>query len=234
MSISRALCNVGNNRPPYSFSGLILRAIRKSPNQRLTLHEILESIMEEFPYYREVTNKNWQNNVRHKLTIQSCFQKITRKSDDFSNSTTMSRPTHRPGHYWIVDPKTDENYLARMERSNRSFFKCYYCDACVNTFRELQDHMKNTHEEFKHYKSFDKKNTDDDDSSLLNCAEDYYMEENEMLDDGSSSVKKNKWENRPPYSFSGLIIRAIQKSPEQRLTLREIYDSIMTEFPYYR
>ena len=56
------------------------------------------------------------------------------------------------------------------------------------------------------------------------------MEENEMFE-GSL---KNKWENRPPYSFSGLIIRAIQKSPEQRLTLKGIYDSITNEFPYYR
>ena len=123
-----------------------------------------------------------------------------------------------------------------MERSNISFYKCYYCDFWAGEFHEIQDHMKNTHEEFKNSDSLIDEKTretddimDDDDSSLLNCAE-KYMEENEMFD-GSL---KNKWENRPPYSFSGLIIRAIQKSPEQRLTLREIYDSITNEFPYYR
>ena len=244
--ISRAQCNTTGNRPPFSFSALILRSIRKSSNQRLTLHEILESIMEEFPYYREITNKNsvitnknWQNNVRHKLTVQSCFQKISRKTDALN---LTSRPTHRPGHHWIVDPKMDKNTLAKMERSNHSFYKCYYCDFWAAEFDEIQDHMKSTHEEFSKSNSdesmiLDKKtsenadNLDDEDNSiLLNCGAEKYMEENEMFE-GSL---KNKWENRPPYSFSGLIIRAIQKSPEQRLTLREIYDSITNEFPYYR
>ena len=71
---------------------------------------------------------------------------------------------------------------------------------------------------------------DEDNFSLLNFGAEKCMEENEMFE-GSL---KNRWENRPPYSFSGLIIRAIQKSPEQRLTLKGIYDSITKEFPYYR
>ncbi|KAL3043107.1 hypothetical protein OYC64_020926 [Pagothenia borchgrevinki] len=38
---------------------------------------------------------------------------------------------------------------------------------------------------------------------------------------------------RPPFSFSALIAMAIQSSPQQRLTLREIYAFVCQHFPFY-
>jgi hypothetical protein len=40
--------------------------------------------------------------------------------------------------------------------------------------------------------------------------------------------------DRPNMSYSSLIAMAIQNSPEQKLTLGEIYTSIMNTFPYYQ
>ena len=40
--------------------------------------------------------------------------------------------------------------------------------------------------------------------------------------------------NRPPYSYSALIALAIQHSPEKRMTLRQIYQYVVTYFPFYR
>ncbi|XP_061595114.1 forkhead box protein I3-A [Cololabis saira] len=39
---------------------------------------------------------------------------------------------------------------------------------------------------------------------------------------------------RPPYSYSALIAMAIQSSPEQRLTLSQIYQYVSQQFPFYR
>lgn len=40
--------------------------------------------------------------------------------------------------------------------------------------------------------------------------------------------------NRPPYSYSALIALAIQNSPEKRMTLRQIYQYVITYFPFYK
>ncbi|XP_072231683.1 forkhead box protein I3-A [Leuresthes tenuis] len=38
---------------------------------------------------------------------------------------------------------------------------------------------------------------------------------------------------RPPYSYSALIAMAIQSSPEQRMTLSQIYQYVSANFPFY-
>ncbi|XP_013860919.1 forkhead box protein N2 [Austrofundulus limnaeus] len=40
--------------------------------------------------------------------------------------------------------------------------------------------------------------------------------------------------SKPPYSFSSLIFMAIEDSPCKRLPVKEIYDWIVNNFPYYR
>ncbi|XP_029021261.1 forkhead box protein N2 isoform X2 [Betta splendens] len=39
---------------------------------------------------------------------------------------------------------------------------------------------------------------------------------------------------KPPYSFSSLIFMAIEDSPNKRLPVKDIYDWIVNNFPYYR
>jgi hypothetical protein len=50
----------------------------------------------------------------------------------------------------------------------------------------------------------------------------------------SRSRKQASLHERPPYTYATLIGFAIISSKEYRLTLGEIYEAIITKYPYYK
>nr|XP_014348076.1 PREDICTED: forkhead box protein M1 isoform X2 [Latimeria chalumnae] len=58
--------------------------------------------------------------------------------------------------------------------------------------------------------------------------------DNEVEKDSSSSLWKDSFSERPPYSYMAMIQFAINSTHNQRMTLKEIYTWIETHFPYFK
>jgi len=77
-----------------------------------TLCEIYQFIMDQFPFYRQAQQR-WQNSIRHSLSFNDCFVKVSRSAE---------RPSK--GSYWTLHPDSHSMfdngcYLRRQKR-----FKC--------------------------------------------------------------------------------------------------------------
>ncbi|XP_053328648.1 hepatocyte nuclear factor 3-gamma [Spea bombifrons] len=98
-----------HSKPPYSYISLITMAIQQAPSKMLTLNEIYQWIMDLFPYYRQ-NQQRWQNSIRHSLSFNDCFVRVSRAPD---------RPGK--GSFWAMHPGSGdmfENgcYLRRQKR----------------------------------------------------------------------------------------------------------------------
>jgi len=113
---------VSPSKPPYSYIALIAMAISRSPGGRLTLGGICEYIRAQFPYY-DVRYPSWQNSIRHNLSLNDCFVRV---------STAFGAPPAAgagsggggKGSYWMLDPGAERmfengSFLRRRKRYRR-------------------------------------------------------------------------------------------------------------------
>ncbi|ORY86403.1 fork head domain-domain-containing protein, partial [Protomyces lactucae-debilis] len=68
-------------RPQASYATLIYNAITSHPNKKMTLAQIYNWICIHHPYYRYVMN-GWQNSIRHNLSLNKAFMKVTRTENE--------------------------------------------------------------------------------------------------------------------------------------------------------
>lgn len=69
--------NKDDSKPPYSYAQLIVQAIASASDKQLTLSGIYSYITKHYPYYR-TADKGWQNSIRHNLSLNRYFIKVTK------------------------------------------------------------------------------------------------------------------------------------------------------------
>ena len=65
-----------HEKPPYSYITLIAMAIKAQKDEQATLQQINDWLIQNFLFFRG-EYIGWKNSVRHNLSLNDCFVKVT-------------------------------------------------------------------------------------------------------------------------------------------------------------
>lgn len=92
-----------HEKPKCSYAELIRSALMSSPDGKLTLSEIYCWIKQNYPFFKK-GDSVWQNSIRHNLSLNKSFRKISRESNSVGK-----------GGYWAID----ESFVAKKTSRTR-------------------------------------------------------------------------------------------------------------------
>lgn len=68
-------------KPHWSYAALIGQAVFSTETRKISLADIYTFIMASYPYYKK-GDAGWQNSIRHNLSLNECFIKTARGTDN--------------------------------------------------------------------------------------------------------------------------------------------------------
>ncbi|XP_076633314.1 forkhead box, sub-group O [Colletes latitarsis] len=84
----------------HSYADLITQAITSAPDERLTLSQIYEWMMQNIPFFREKGESNssagWKNSIRHNLSLHTKFMRVQNEGTGKSSWWMINRDA-KPG-----------------------------------------------------------------------------------------------------------------------------------------
>ena len=116
-------------KPKMSYEKLIMEALTKVPEGKLTSTDIYETISLSYPYY-EMENKDWKNQIRHCLTINDNFIKLSQdKGSYWTLKESLTEPDLEPSSE--MDPLSND-HLASEHGSvplkiDKKLHSCHLC-----------------------------------------------------------------------------------------------------------
>lgn len=120
-------------KPPHSYAQLIGQAILQSEEQMLTLSNIYEYIKDHYAFFRN-TSSGWQNSIRHNLSLNKCFEKVARRTDEPGK-----------GMKWKITDSEREDFLKKQMLNPRKGGGQFRMDTsgpsspAIGQFREQRD-----------------------------------------------------------------------------------------------
>lgn len=123
------------DKPPYSYVALCVMAIDSSSSKMMTLSDIYKFITDNFPFYRN-TKLRWQNSLRHNLSFNDCFVKISKTNEQGGK-----------GSYWTLHQQSSQMFEeGSLLRRKRRFHQHQIRKTRVNDITDIsnsnQDGMK--------------------------------------------------------------------------------------------
>lgn len=89
-------------KPKLSYAQLIAEALMSADGRMLTLADIYTSVANRHPYYKMDHSRNWQNAIRHNLTLNKCFTKVPRPASEGR------------GSYWKLEAGAESTIFKRI------------------------------------------------------------------------------------------------------------------------
>ncbi len=95
----------GKDKPPVSYAGLLALVLDDLPGGRGTLQDIYRHITEHFPFYAKSSSIQWQNSIRHNLSLHEEFIRFEKDSGR--------------GGLWTVKPGVKRESLIRIRGKDK-------------------------------------------------------------------------------------------------------------------
>ncbi|EFN75484.1 Forkhead box protein N1 [Harpegnathos saltator] len=104
-------------KPPYSYSVLIMLALKNSYRGALRVCDIYSFICYHFPYFRTAP-AGWKNSVRHNLSLNNRFEKVDDDDDDDGDGEPKNS-TQKKGGLWRYAPDKTKKLVETMKSRSK-------------------------------------------------------------------------------------------------------------------
>ncbi|WRT65505.1 uncharacterized protein IL334_002448 [Kwoniella shivajii] len=94
-------------KPTSTFATIIHRSLQCLPRGRGTLGEVCNWVAGEWEWFRLNVDSGWQNSIRHNLSLNKAFLKVSRIPEDDPESK---------GSVWIIDPEEGPLFEEKQKR----------------------------------------------------------------------------------------------------------------------